>query len=62
MKEKGGEFIFHHELDKEFFLRLEICEREGDILLVWVEKRVPKTIIEDFRGYFGEKLVKIFET
>ena len=35
-KERGGEFIFHHELDEEFFLRLEICEREGDILLVWV--------------------------
>ena len=33
---KVGEFSFYHELDWEFYLRLEIFEREGDILLVLV--------------------------
>ena len=43
-KERGGEFIFHHEPDEEFFLRLKICEREGDILLVWYRNEYQKQL------------------
>ena len=43
-------------LTGSFFSRLEICEgEEGDIFLVWILKRVPKTVMKDLRGYSGEK-------
>ena len=60
LRRGGGQLIFYHELDGEFFFfRLEIYEREGDILLVWVLKRIPKRTMKDLRGYSEEKRVNV---
>ena len=60
---RGGEFIFYHELDGEFFFsRLEICEREGDILLVLDIETRTKNSYERFEGLFWRKASKYFET
>ena len=60
LRKGGGQFIFYHELDGEFFFfRLEIYKREGDILLVWILKRISKTIMKYLRDYCEENRVNI---